>query len=187
VNGEPVVILASGTTDERKGADLFPQLAIALRDAEGADQIAVRWLGTEGDSRVRELIERDLALSGTSEFTRVVPTVPDPRAAIAAAGVFVLLSREDPYPLVLVEAARMGVPGVAFEGSGGGPELLEQGCGITVPYLDVSAMAAAVTELVRDPDRRRLLGTRGRELAPLHAPSVVAERVYESLRSAIAR
>jgi glycosyltransferase involved in cell wall biosynthesis len=187
VDDDAVVVLASGTTDERKGADLLPQLAVALRETAEDDRIAVRWLGTEGDAGVRGLVEGDLAASGADHFSRIIPTVEDPRHAIAAADVFVLLSREDPYPLVLVEAVGMGVPGVAFTGSGGGPELLERGCGITVPYLDIQAMARTVTALARDPERRRLLGDRGKELAPLHAPHVVAEQVYECLCSAVAQ
>ena len=64
-----------------------------------------------------------------------------------AADLLALTSREDPCPLVNMEAMESGLPVVAFDGAGGAPEVLGD-AGVCVPYLDVAAMAAAVRELL---------------------------------------
>ena len=58
---------------------------------------------------------------------------------------FLLTSREDPLPTVVLEALSVGTPVIAFEGSGGVPELLRRHCaGQAVKLADIEAMARAV-------------------------------------------
>ena len=52
-----------------------------------------------------------------------------------AADLLVLTSREDPCPLVNMEAMESSLPVVAFQGAGGAPEVLAD-AGICVPYLE---------------------------------------------------
>jgi len=76
----------------------------------------------------------------------------------AAMDIFALTSREDPFPLVMLEAAAMEVPMICFGKSGGGPEFAAGGAGIVVPYLDVRAFASEVARLADDAERRRAIG-----------------------------
>ena len=69
-----------------------------------------------------------------------------------------MTSREDPFPTVVLEALSVGLPVVAFDRSGGIPDMLrETGQGVVVPYGDVTAMAAAITAQlhagITDPQR----------------------------------
>jgi glycosyltransferase involved in cell wall biosynthesis len=62
-----------------------------------------------------------------------------------AADVFTLTSREDPFPSVVLEAMQAGLPTVAFQDSGGIPDMLAQyGAGVAVPLGDAAAMADAI-------------------------------------------
>jgi glycosyltransferase involved in cell wall biosynthesis len=65
--------------------------------------------------------------------------------------VFMLSSREDTYPLVVVEAASLGVPTIYFDQSGGIYDFIDAQSGIRVDYLDVQAMANAIEQLKNDP------------------------------------
>ena len=67
---------------------------------------------------------------------------------------FLLPSREDSWPLVMLEAAAAGVPVVCFQRSGGAEEFLAKGGGTAVPYLDVEAMAQAAVRYVSEPHLR---------------------------------
>jgi hypothetical protein len=78
---------------------------------------------------------------------------------------FCLVSREDPFPLVVLEAAALGKPTVCFQQAGGTPEFCALGGGIAVPYLDVDAMAAVLIELIEGESRRSELGQRAAQLA----------------------
>jgi len=77
--------------------------------------------------------------------------------------VFLLTSREDPFPSVVLEAMSAGVPSVAFEESGGVPDLLREfGAGCAVPLGDAAAMVRQMRALVlraRPDDRERLAQT----------------------------
>jgi glycosyltransferase involved in cell wall biosynthesis len=76
--------------------------------------------------------------------------------------VFALPSREDPFPLVMLEAATHGLPTVCFAQAGGAPEFVGADAGVVVPYLDVDAFAAACAALRDDPARRTALGLEAR-------------------------
>lgn len=153
---------AAGTTDWRKGPDLFVRVAMLVAERLGGPHAHFAWLGGEpggpafwrAESRVRAAAAPPVHFLGSR---------PDPYAWFGALDVFALTSREDPFPRVCMEAAALGVPIVTFE-NGGAPELVAKGCGVVVPYLDLDAMADAVVDLLRDGDRRRALGERGREV-----------------------
>jgi starch synthase len=79
----------------------------------------------------------------------------DTLATIAAAELFVLPSRQEPFGIVLLEAASLGTPVVASR-VGGIPEIVEDGrTGVLVPPEDPGVLAAAIHALLRDPDRAR--------------------------------
>ena len=72
--------------------------------------------------------------------------------------VFALTSREDPFPLVMLEAAAAGVPLVCFAGGGGAPEFVQPDAGHVAAYLDVAGMAAAVSDLLEREEERQRMG-----------------------------
>jgi len=74
-----------------------------------------------------------------------------------------LLSREDPYPVVALEAGAMAIPTVCFRHSGGIAELAEQGYGVPIDYLDLDGFAAALIQLHQQPEPRQALGKRFQE------------------------
>ena len=95
----------------------------------------------------------DVRRAGLGAVCRILPEVADPSAHLAAATVVVSTSREDPFPLSLLEAAALGTPVVAFD-SGGFGELLA-GCGRSgwvVEQGDVLGLCAQVLRLIEDPD-----------------------------------
>jgi glycosyltransferase involved in cell wall biosynthesis len=79
---------------------------------------------------------------------------------LAAIDVFAMVSREDPFPLVMLEAGSLGVPTVCWADSGGAPEFVETDAGIVVPYLSVDRFANALQELRSDDTRRGRMGAR---------------------------
>jgi len=108
----------------------------------------------------------------------------NPRDYFAAADVFALTSREDPFPLVNLEAATAEVPTVCFDEAGGSKEFVEDDCGFVVPYLDVEAMAGRVVEILTTPGLRDRLGRRAAEkVRERHDIEVVAPKLLELIES----
>jgi glycosyltransferase involved in cell wall biosynthesis len=155
------LVLGCGTVDIRKGIDLFVQVARMVLTDKSASKVWFLWLGQTTDTCLRRWLEHDLAKACLLDRVCFLGARDDPRPYFKAADVFILTSREDPCPLVNMEAMASGLPVVAFRDAGGAPELLED-CGLVVPYADLGAMAKAVAHLLASPGLCESLGRRAK-------------------------
>ena len=104
-------------------------------------------------------LTRELSLGDTLIFTGQRRDVAD---ALAAMDVAVLSSDHEGSPLSIMEYMEAARPVVATN-VGGIPDLVVDGVtGILVPPRDPTALAAAISGLLDDPDLRRRLGEAGR-------------------------
>ena len=147
----------AGSPEARKGTDLFVRLAAMVQRAQGGERIRFLWLGGSVHTQrpYRELARR-LGLESICLFQ---PEVTRPQDWFRALDLFALTSREDPFPVVMLEAAAAGIPVICFAGSGGAPELVGTDAGLVVPFLDLGAMASACLRLAVDDRLRGELGT----------------------------
>ncbi len=175
---------ACGSVDKRKGADLFVQLGVKLSQVSSPDRrIALMWIGRFwNETDQRELLGEIQRLNlGSTVF--FVGEQENPFPCLNACDAFVLTSREDPFPLVMLEAAALGKPLVCFEGSGGAPEFCKMGGGLAVPSLDIAAMAHAFQDLMNHPARGREIGRCAAELAVAHFDiAAISERIWKELQ-----
>lgn len=84
--------------------------------------------------------------------------------AMEAAAIFVLPSYTEGFPNVVLEAMAFGKPIIA-SAVGAIPEMLADGCGVTVPSGDALALAGALRSLAPDEALRHSLGRRARDRA----------------------
>jgi glycosyltransferase involved in cell wall biosynthesis len=102
--------------------------------------------------------------------------------------VFALLSRHEPWGVVVNEAAASGLPLVLSDRVGAAYDLLRDGeNGFFVPAEDVGAAAAALRKLASDPDLRRRMGARSRELVRGWGYEPSVENFVAAVREATAR
>jgi len=176
------VITGCGSLDLRKGPDLFLQAAARIKHLLGpAHPLRCLWIGAPNSPDLAKHLRLDVRKLELDDEFRLVGELPAPHALFALSDIFCLTSREDPFPLVMLEAAALGKPVLCFDGSGGAREFCAHGGGQGVPYLDVAAMAATATEWLLDPTRRTAIGRRGAEVVRQHftveaiAPALWAE------------
>jgi glycosyltransferase involved in cell wall biosynthesis len=163
VADDEILVGSCGTLDWRKGADLFLQVARILASRPSASKVKFVWVGANPSHPDSKRFLHDVQVSGLDRLVSVVAVTTEPNRYFQAMDVFALTSREDPFPLVMLEAAASGKPVVCFAGSGGGPEFVEDDAGLVAPYLDVDSYATHVATLAGDPRLRRAFGDAGRQ------------------------
>jgi glycosyltransferase involved in cell wall biosynthesis len=163
ISPDALVVGGVGTMDWRKGPDLFVQLAaMVTRRLPDADVHFV-WAGGDAAGPTRGGLLMDARRLGLGDRIKFVGPLEQPAQLFAAMDVFALTSREDPFPLVMLEAAAAGIPLVCFAGGGGAPEFAHPDAGRVADYLDVAGMAAAVSDLLEREEERQRMGQTGAE------------------------
>lgn len=106
-------------------------------------------------------------------------------AALAAADVVVHPSLNEIFPNAVGEAMACGRPVIAAD-AGGTAELVgAEGAGVLVPPGDPEALAAAVGELLQDPERRSRLGEAARRRIASEFPLARMIARYEAALTAV--
>ena len=169
------MVVGCGEAGWRKGADLF--VDTARRSTVPATWV---WVGRRPRSFGR-VLDNDVAAAGLAGRVRWMGEVADARPFLAAADLVVMPSREDPQPLVPLEAAVVGTPSAGFA-VGGLERLAADGAMVVAPYPDTVALAAAVDGLLTDPGRRDQLAQVAVDLVrERHDVDVLARRFAEEL------
>jgi glycosyltransferase involved in cell wall biosynthesis/glycogen synthase/SAM-dependent methyltransferase len=146
------IIFGCGTIDWRKGPDLFVQAALEV--LKKVPEARFFWVGGDlGD----EASARARVLAADSRI-RFIGERENPRDYLALGHVFFLSSREDPFPLVALEAADAGLPIVCFAEAGGMPEFVGNTCGRTVPFENTQVAASALVGFLTKESLRQNTG-----------------------------
>jgi glycosyltransferase involved in cell wall biosynthesis len=160
-----------GRLDPQKGYDVLLRSLAELPDV-GAVIV--------GDGPERDRLESLARRLGIDARVVWPGRRADARDHLTTFDVFVLPSRFEGFPLVLLEAMLAGVPIVATD-VGSVTELVRDGeTGLVVPPDDVEALTHAVRTLIDEPGLRREFGQRGRPLALEFSPARMA-RDFEAL------
>lgn len=177
-----LLVLGCGSRDWRKGVDIFVEVARLVLSAPEAPKATFVWIGGGRDPSIAD----PLALARRYGLGRQVLFVGEqerPQAYYQAADLFVLPSREDPFPLVCLEAAACRVPTICFDDVGDMPDFVHRGGGFVVPREDVPAMAERVRQLLADAALRGRLGEAAREnLLARHTTDIAVPRLLETCR-----
>jgi len=137
-------ILAAGRLVPEKGFDLLIE-AFARLDDPGARLVIVG--DGPDEARLRGLI----AKHGLGDRVNLPGYVADTRPWLDDARLFVLSSRFEGYPAVLIEALAAGRQVVATACTPAAKELIDATSGRVVPIDDAAAMGAAIADLLANP------------------------------------
>lgn len=173
---------AVGTVSERKGVDLF--IETCEKVISHNPLIKFVWIGSfESDKRELEFrnlikekqLDANLIFTGGLSYDIYNFSPLD---------VFFLSSKEDTYPLVVLEAAIMKVPTICFSGSGGIIEFIEDEVGWLINDFSTGDAANKIIELQKEKKTVQLYGNSAfNRVISLHCNP---EKIIEQFNSAIA-
>lgn len=144
----PPVAVAVGRLTEQKD---FPTLLDALAVCRRTVPLRLVILG-EGEDRA--MLTDQIERLGLSEAVKLPGFASNPYAHLGAADVFVLSSRWEGLPTVLLEALAVGTPVVSTDCPSGPSEILDNGAfGWLVPVGDANALATAILAALEGPSQ----------------------------------
>jgi L-malate glycosyltransferase len=141
-------IVNVGTFENKKGQDILVRAFAKVR--ERRTDLSLVIVGRSGPQLqiLRDLIA-ELGLSDCVDLREDLPHAQT-LSMIRSAKVFALSSRQEPFGIVLLEAAYFSVPVVATR-VGGVPEVVADGVtGLLVPADDPAALASAIERVLDD-------------------------------------
>lgn len=158
IPADAFVVGGCGTLDWRKSPDIFLQVAQRVSHSAPACPVHFIWVGGPRSGAPVHALMHDVERLRIGPIVHFVGPEPHPLRYFSLFDAFLLTSREDPFPLVCLEAAALATPIVCFEDAGGMPEFVGEDAGFVVPYLDVPRAADSILTLARSEGLRRALG-----------------------------
>jgi glycosyltransferase involved in cell wall biosynthesis len=163
-SADRVVILQASRLEWWKGHRVLVAALGRLRDVPGWECWVAGGPQMAGEEEYLAELRTATETGGVADRVRFLGQRPDVPRLMAAADVYCQPNAgPEPFGIVFAEALYAGLP-VVTSGFGGAVEIVGD-CGVLTPPRDAAAVAAALAELIRDPDRRRALGARGPDQA----------------------
>jgi len=147
ISSECKVVLGCGTDFYRKGVDHF--FTIAKRITMENKNIHFIWLGDK-DYPFFQSIESELRGESFKNNIHFIESLDSPELLFARSDIFLMTSRVDPFPTVVLDAMNFHTPVIAFKDSGGIFELLEDDNGVIIEEFDIASMQKECLLLLND-------------------------------------
>ncbi len=149
------VVGLSGMGSWRKGTDLLPMVAHKFRTKYPNVSCKFVWVGLVDN----DAIEYDAQKLGVDDMIILTGAVNNPMDYYNQFDCFLLLSREDPFPLVCMECAALAKPIIVFEGASGIVDLVKtENMSLCVSYCDFDALVDVIYKLYTDYDCKLQIG-----------------------------
>ncbi|HEY6508268.1 MAG TPA: glycosyltransferase family 4 protein, partial [Vicinamibacterales bacterium] len=162
VEGEPgIVIVQVSRMEAMKGQTVLIEALGRLRDEPGWVCWQVGGAQRAPEARYLASLRADAERLGVADRIRFLGQRTDVPALLAAADIFCQPNvQPEPFGISFVEALLAGRPVVA-SATGGVLEIVDDTCGVLIEPGDVTALAAALSRLIRDSAERERLGRNG--------------------------
>jgi glycosyltransferase involved in cell wall biosynthesis len=147
IDPNTIWIVTMGKISVRKGYDIFISIAEKCFQQQPG-KFSFIWIGDAENSIIEnELLESKFKLLKSN--IHFIGPLPHSYNSLLPFDIFLLSSREDPYPLVVLEAAFQKVPAICFKEAGGMREFIGEDAGWVMPDFSVEKVADQLIQISR--------------------------------------
>ena len=141
-----------------------------------------------GDGHRKARLQRMIDEAGIGDRAVLAGPTDDVPGEMAQAAVYVLSSRFEGFPLVLIEAMSKGMACVAFDCPTGPADIIDDHRnGLLVPARDVTGLTAALLEMIEDEDLRRRCADAALATAEQYTMAAIGPKWDEMLQALLQR
>jgi tetratricopeptide (TPR) repeat protein len=182
---QPPMVLNIASIQERKGTDLFIETAIKV--CKKHSTVKFIWLGKEAglDNYNHKDGLRKIQEVGFSDRIIFPGFVDNPYEYLKTASLIFLSSRDDPFPLTILEAMSCGKNIITFK-VGGAPEAVGEH-GIVINPFDTDAVAQAILEYLSKPDSNSINYAIQKRYLERYTPEKFSIRLNSCIREGLQR
>ncbi len=177
-----ITILSIGNIKFEKGYDLLVQAFISAQKV--VENLRLEIWGKEYENDTQKLrgmiqennMEHIIMLKGQTDnvFEKYVQ-----------ADIFVLSSRYEGFPNVLLEAMSVGLPCISFDCKYGPSEIIQNEVnGILIEKENISGLSSAIMSLSQDYEKRKLLGENAKKVNEQYSVDTISERIEKLMFTA---
>ncbi|MHB9056295.1 MAG: glycosyltransferase family 4 protein [Paludibacteraceae bacterium] len=172
------VVLSIGRLTEQKGYDMLIHAWNKVKNRNNGWKLRI-----VGDGQMKSLLLNKINLYGLQNSVEIIPPTSDIITQYKNASIYVMSSRYEGLPLVLIEAMAMGLPIVSFNCETGPSEIIINGeTGILVPPANIDKLAAELDNLINDENKRHFFSENSIKRAELFTIDKVIDK-WEALFS----
>lgn len=158
VNKGDFIVGGAGFVDYRKGFDLFLTSAELLINKYHQSTIKFIWLGAFGRGRKQE-VERFITEHDLGRNVFFPGEIINPLPYFMSFDLFYLTSREDPFPLVMLENGLLGKPVIGFKKTGGLEEFIGMNQELLIEPFNILQAVQLIMHLKENPAKKAELGS----------------------------
>lgn len=148
------IAISVGRLDNQKGFDILLNVWKKVTEKNNKWKLQIVGSGSK-EANLKEQA-RELGIENYVEF---VPATPEVAKYYRGASMYIMTSRFEGLPLVLIEAKQTGLPCVSFDCPNGPDEVIRNDVdGKLIPMHDENKMASTILELMDDRNRIKAYG-----------------------------
>jgi glycosyltransferase involved in cell wall biosynthesis len=185
-NSEEFIVGTVGTLDHRKGYDLFLEIAQKVINSNNKRNIRFIWVGADKTTDTYKKATEFISKNKLEFNILIIEKQKNVQKFYEGFNLLLITSREDPYPLVTLEAAQNNLPILCFdEQAGGAADFVAEDCGKIIPYLNTELAAKTVIELANNVTLCSEMANNAFEkVNKLHSPDIGTKQLIEYIEKA---
>lgn len=130
-----------------------------------------------GEGSEREILQQKIERLGLGESVSLHKATHDVASYYTGSSLYLMTSRFEGLPMVLLEAQSCGLPIITLDCDYGPRHIVDDGVnGCLIPYDDDDAMVSVISQLMQDKEQRQRMGAMALQASRNYQPQAIMKR-----------